>query len=53
LAADGIRWEREDTVTLIKAFIEKPAWAGIAGFAFLTLFTFVATFVQAWYVVNS
>ena len=24
---------------------------GIAGFSFLTLFTFVATFVQAWYVV--
>jgi len=34
-----------------RVFSRINAWAGIAGFSFLTLFTFVATFVQAWYVV--
>lgn len=35
-----------------RVFSRINAWAGIAGFSFLTLFTFVATFVQAWYVVT-
>jgi hypothetical protein len=31
-----------------RVFSRINAWAGIAGFSCLTLFTFVATFVQAW-----
>ena len=34
-----------------RVFSRINAWAGIAGFSLLTLFTFIATFVQAWYVV--